>query len=54
MEGRTITNGGRVVTVTAKGTTLQEAREAAYAGVSRINFKDAHCRKDIALFKNAC
>ncbi|MFN0094865.1 MAG: phosphoribosylamine--glycine ligase [Dehalococcoidia bacterium] len=43
-----VTNGGRVLTVTATGTTVAEARAKAYANVARISFTDAHFRKDIA------
>jgi phosphoribosylamine--glycine ligase len=41
------TNGGRVLNVTAKGATIPEAIENAYAAVGKINFKDAHYRNDI-------
>ena len=45
---RTVTDGGRVLTVAALGGTLEEARRKAYANVGRIQFKDAYYRKDIA------
>ena len=45
---RVVTNGGRVLTVTALGTTLDEARQRAYNSVARIRFKDSIYRKDIA------
>ena len=45
--GEFLTNGGRVIGVTAKGETLQEALDTAYKGVSTINFEGAHFRKDI-------
>lgn len=45
--GEFLTNGGRVIGVTAKGETLQSALDAAYAGVSKISFDGAHYRKDI-------
>jgi phosphoribosylamine--glycine ligase len=50
--GEVLTNGGRVLTVVAKGKTLKEAREKVYANVSRIRFEGCHYRKDIALIKN--
>jgi phosphoribosylamine--glycine ligase len=43
-----VTNGGRVVTVSALGATVAEARAKAYANVERIRFVDRHYRKDIA------
>jgi phosphoribosylamine---glycine ligase len=47
-EGRTITNGGRVLGVTALGEDLNAARAAAYAAVEKIHFEGAHYRRDIA------
>lgn len=43
-----VTDGGRVLGVTALGDTLAEAKQNAYAAVERINFTGAHYRKDIA------
>lgn len=43
-----ITNGGRVLGVTAYGETLQKARDAAYAAVDKIKFEGAYFRRDIA------
>ena len=43
-----ITNGGRVLGVTAWGKDLSRARDAAYAAVERIRFEGAHFRRDIA------
>ena len=45
--GRFLTNGGRVLGVTALGNTLDEALDKAYAGVGRISFEGAMYRKDI-------
>jgi phosphoribosylamine--glycine ligase len=42
------TDGGRVLGVAARGKTLDQARERAYAAVSRIRFPGAHYRRDIA------
>ena len=47
-DGKTVTAGGRVLTVTAFGKDLREAVGLAYDGVSRIRFDGAHFRKDIA------
>ena len=46
--GRLVTNGGRVLTVTARGADLRTAVDAAYAGVAKIHFEGAHFRRDIA------
>ncbi len=45
--GKFYTNGGRVLGVTAKGTTLEEALKKAYAAVDKIHFDGAHYRHDI-------
>lgn len=42
------TSGGRVLGVTALGTSLAQARETAYAGVEAISFENAYYRSDIA------
>lgn len=42
-----VTNGGRVLSVTCLGDTVREARDKAYAMVSKISFRNAHYRKDI-------
>ncbi|KUL26404.1 phosphoribosylamine--glycine ligase [Actinoplanes awajinensis] len=48
-EGRLISAGGRVLSVTATGTDLQAARSAAYALVDRVTLDGAQFRTDIAL-----
>jgi phosphoribosylamine--glycine ligase len=45
----TLTNGGRVLGVTAWGKDLRAARDSAYAAVDRIHFDGAHFRRDIGL-----
>ena len=47
-DGRLVTNGGRILSVTGTGPTVAEARERAYAGVERIHFEGARYRTDIA------
>ncbi|HXY73477.1 MAG TPA: phosphoribosylamine--glycine ligase, partial [Actinomycetota bacterium] len=47
-DGRVVTSGGRVLTVSAGGATLREARERAYAAVERIDFDGKMVRSDIA------
>jgi phosphoribosylamine--glycine ligase len=46
-DGRYVTNGGRVLCVTALGEDLAQARNRAYRGVECIHFEKAHYRKDI-------
>jgi phosphoribosylamine--glycine ligase len=43
-----VTNGGRVLGVTALGGDLKAAQAAAYAAVEKIHFDGAHFRRDIA------
>ncbi len=45
---RTITMGGRVLTVAALGDTVAQAREAAYRNAAHITFTDRYYRTDIA------
>jgi phosphoribosylamine--glycine ligase len=47
-EGRLVTAGGRVLAVTAVGSSLADARAKAYEGVSSISFSGAQHRTDIA------
>jgi phosphoribosylamine--glycine ligase len=48
VDGRIVTNGGRVLGVTAVGANIPQAKEKAYAAVNRIHFEQAHYRFDIA------
>jgi phosphoribosylamine--glycine ligase len=43
-----VTAGGRVLGVSARGPSLAEARERAYAAADRIRFEGMHLRRDIA------
>jgi phosphoribosylamine---glycine ligase len=47
-DGQTVTNGGRVLGVTAWAKDLATARNAAYTAVEKIHFEGAHYRRDIA------
>ena len=47
--GEIAVSGGRVLSVTATGKDLIDARSQAYAGVERIRFEGEHHRSDIAL-----
>ena len=46
-DGKYLTNGGRVLGITATGKDLSEALEKAYAALEHITFKDMHYRTDI-------
>ncbi|WP_103256475.1 phosphoribosylamine--glycine ligase [Tabrizicola aquatica] len=46
-DAQIIATGGRVLNVTARGETLQQARDAAYALVDRIDWPGGFCRRDI-------
>ena len=47
-DGRLVTAGGRVLAVTAVGTSVADARAKAYEGVNTISFPGAQWRTDIA------
>ena len=46
-DGKIVTNGGRVLGVTAKGDTLKEARANAYEATKWIDFANKYMRNDI-------
>jgi phosphoribosylamine--glycine ligase len=46
-ESRLVASGGRVLNVTARGASLGEARDRAYAMVDRIDWPEGFCRRDI-------
>jgi len=46
--GEVLTDGGRVLAVTAQGTTLARAKLQAYTAVKEIRWPGGWCRKDIA------
>ncbi|WP_376874168.1 phosphoribosylamine--glycine ligase [Albirhodobacter sp. R86504] len=46
-DGMITSNGGRVLNVTARGATLQDAQERAYAMVDAIDWPEGFCRRDI-------
>jgi phosphoribosylamine--glycine ligase len=48
VDGDILTNGGRVLGVTALGDTIKEAKQRAYRAVEKIKFDGAYCRSDIA------
>ena len=47
-DGKVLTSGGRVLSVTGLGPDLRSAVDAAYAGVERISFENSFHRSDIA------
>ena len=46
-EGQIIATGGRVLTITARGDTLSDARNRAYAMIDHIHWPEGFCRSDI-------
>ena len=46
-DGSLVTNGGRVLGLTAVADTLREAVETAYSAAEKIGFEDMHYRRDI-------
>lgn len=46
-DGQIVTNGGRVLGVTATGADLKTARANAYEAVKLVSFEKAYCRSDI-------
>jgi phosphoribosylamine---glycine ligase len=47
VDGRSVTNGGRVLTVVGRGADVSGAREQAYEAAGRIRFAGMHYRRDI-------
>ena len=47
-DGRLVTNGGRILSVTATGDSVPDARSGVYAAVERISFPGARYRRDVA------
>ena len=47
-DGRVLSDGGRVLGVTALGNTISGAKLQAYKGVKEIRWRGAWCRKDIS------
>lgn len=50
-DGKLVTNGGRVLGVTATGSTLSEALGKAYDAVGKIHWDGVHYRHDIGVIK---
>jgi phosphoribosylamine--glycine ligase len=47
-DGKVLTDGGRVLAVTALGDTIEAAREKVYKNITKISFQNMEYRKDIA------
>lgn len=48
-DGKLVTNGGRVIGVTALGDTIEDARKKAYKNIENIKFDKMHYRTDIGV-----
>ena len=49
VNGDVLTNGGRVLGITAKAPTLKEARDKAYEATKLIDFENKYMRNDIGM-----
>jgi phosphoribosylamine--glycine ligase len=47
-DGTLVTNGGRILSVTARGSDIEEARRRAYDAVTEVRFDGMRFRSDIA------
>ena len=47
LDNKLVTNGGRVISITAKGKTVKEAGKKVYENIKKINFEGMHYRTDI-------
>ncbi len=47
VDGQLLSNGGRVLNVTARGASLKDAREEAYKAIAQIDWPEGFYRKDI-------
>lgn len=47
--GDVVTSGGRVLAVSALGSTFEQARDRAYGAADLVDFENKHMRRDIAL-----
>ncbi|MBP9049132.1 MAG: phosphoribosylamine--glycine ligase [Tabrizicola sp.] len=46
-DGRILANGGRVLNITARGDSLEDARNRAYAMIDHLRWPEGFCRSDI-------
>lgn len=47
LDGNLVTNGGRVIGITAKSATVKDAAEKVYENIKKVNFDGMHYRTDI-------
>ena len=47
LDGKVVTNGGRVLAVTSFGDTFQEAIKKSYQNIDKLHFDKMYFRKDI-------
>lgn len=49
IDNKVLTNGGRVLAVTALGSTIEKARDSIYRNIQKIKFENMQYRKDIGV-----
>lgn len=52
INNKLVTNGGRVIGISAKGNSLEEASKKVYENIEKIKFKGMHYRTDIGVLSN--
>lgn len=52
IDNKLVTNGGRVIGVSAKGKSIEEASKKVYENIEKIKFEDMHYRTDIGVLSN--
>ena len=50
-DGKVVTSGGRVLSLTALGADFEEARKIVYADIEKIEFQGSNFRRDIGIVK---
>jgi phosphoribosylamine--glycine ligase len=49
VDGKLVTNGGRVLAITVNGRNIENERDIVYGEIEKINYTDKYFRKDIGL-----
>ena len=49
VDGNLVTNGGRVIGITAKAETVKDAAAKVYENIKKISFEGMHYRTDIGI-----
>lgn len=52
INNKLVTNGGRVIGISAKGNSLEEASKKVYENIGKIKFEGMHYRTDIGVLSN--